>query len=56
MTAGRGISHSERFEDPAQLAGGALEMLQTWVALPATDEESAPTFENYKPEDLPRLH
>src|SRR5690606_33424892 len=33
MTAGSGISHSERFEDPAALAGG-LEMIQTWVALP----------------------
>lgn len=34
MTAGRGIAHSERFEDPAALAGGTLEMIQTWVALP----------------------
>lgn len=53
MTAGRGISHSERFEDPSELAGGALEMMQTWVALPETDEESAPTFDNYQPEQLP---
>ncbi len=53
MTAGRGIAHSERFEDPAQLAGGALEMLQTWVALPDADEESAPTFDNYQPDQLP---
>ncbi len=53
MTAGRGISHSERFEDPAALAGGALEMLQTWVALPEADEESAPAFDNYQPEQLP---
>ncbi|MGF7216625.1 hypothetical protein GGR92_002792 [Spirosoma lacussanchae] len=53
MTAGRGIAHSERFEDPATLAGGSLEMIQTWVALPEADEESAPTFENYQPEQLP---
>jgi redox-sensitive bicupin YhaK (pirin superfamily) len=53
MTAGRGIAHSERFEDPAALAGGALEMLQTWVALPERDEEAAPTFFNYAPEQLP---
>src|ERR1044071_1950446 len=33
MTAGRGIAHSERFEDPALLAGGELELIQTWVAL-----------------------
>jgi redox-sensitive bicupin YhaK (pirin superfamily) len=53
MTAGRGISHSERFEDPAALAGGALEMIQTWVALPEKDEEAAPSFNNYTPEQLP---
>ena len=52
MTAGRGISHSERFEDPASLAGG-LEMIQTWVALPEKEEEAAPEFNNYKPEQLP---
>ena len=53
MTAGRGIAHSERFEDPAALAGGELEMIQTWVALPEKDEEAAPSFSNYKPEQLP---
>lgn len=53
MTAGKGIAHSERFEDPAMLHGGELEMIQTWVALPEKDEESNPTFENYKPEQLP---
>lgn len=53
MTAGSGIAHSERFEDPATLAGSTLEMIQTWVALPEKDEEAAPTFENYKPEALP---
>jgi redox-sensitive bicupin YhaK (pirin superfamily) len=52
MTAGKGIAHSERFEDPAALAGG-FEMLQTWVALPESDEESDPTFNNYKREQLP---
>lgn len=52
MTAGRGISHSERFEDPAMLAGGELE-LQTWVALPEEDEESDPSFDNYQPDQLP---
>src|SRR6188472_1377175 len=53
MTAGSGIAHSERFEDPAALVGGELEMIQTWVALPAKDEESAPSFNNYTPEQLP---
>jgi len=53
MTAGRGIAHSERFEDPAALAGGQLEMIQTWVALPEKDEEASPSFNNYTPEQLP---
>lgn len=53
MTAGSGIAHSERFEDPQAMAGGALEMLQTWVALPEADEESHPTFHNYQPQQLP---
>jgi len=53
MTAGSGIAHSERFEDPASLAGGALEMIQTWVALPEKDEEAAPAFTNYQPHELP---
>src|SRR6186997_185173 len=53
MTAGSGIAHSERFEDPAALAGGSLEMLQTWVALPEKDEESAPSFNNYTVDQLP---
>lgn len=53
MTAGKGISHSERFEDPGLLQKGGLEMLQTWVALPKSVEESEPSFENYKPDQLP---
>jgi redox-sensitive bicupin YhaK (pirin superfamily) len=53
MTAGKGIAHSERFEDPASLAGGNMEMIQTWVALPEKDEETAPSFNNYKPDQLP---
>ena len=52
MTAGSGIAHSERFEDPSALAGG-LEMIQTWVALPEKDEEAAPSFNNYTPAQLP---
>ena len=52
MTAGRGIAHSERFEDPSALAGG-LEMIQTWVALPEKEEEAAPSFSNYTPAQLP---
>ncbi len=53
MTAGKGIAHSERFEDPSALKDGNLEMIQTWVALPEKDEESIPSFYNYTPDLLP---
>lgn len=53
MTAGSGIAHSERFEEPNALAGGELEMIQTWVALPEQHEEDAPSFHNYTPDQLP---
>jgi redox-sensitive bicupin YhaK (pirin superfamily) len=53
MTAGKGIAHSERFEDPAVRAGGKLEMIQTWVALPEKDEETDPSFSNFTADQLP---
>ncbi|MCO5248742.1 MAG: pirin family protein [Chitinophagales bacterium] len=53
MTAGKGITHSERFEDPSFLAKERLEMIQTWVALPEKDEETEPSFVNYQPDKLP---
>lgn len=53
MTAGRGISHSERFEDPAAFAGGGLELLQSWVALPEAEEECEPAFDHYGVQSLP---
>lgn len=48
MTAGKGIAHSERFEDPNLWAAGGFEMIQTWVALPEHAEEEDPSFNNYK--------
>jgi redox-sensitive bicupin YhaK (pirin superfamily) len=53
MTAGRGITHSERFDAPDQRAGGAIELLQSWVALPNEAEETAPSFANYRAQALP---
>jgi redox-sensitive bicupin YhaK (pirin superfamily) len=46
MTAGRGISHSERF-DGMRTRGGPLHGLQAWVALPEAHEEDMPAFEHY---------
>lgn len=56
MTAGKGISHSERFENPDLLAKTHLEMLQTWVALPEKDEETDPSFINFSPDELPEFN
>ena len=53
MTAGRGITHSERFEHPAAFAGGGLELLQSWVALPEALEECEPAFAHTPADALP---
>ncbi|MFO7286225.1 MAG: pirin family protein [Gammaproteobacteria bacterium] len=52
MTAGRGITHSERFER-ARREGGPLHGLQTWVALPVEDEETEPSFAHHGADELP---
>jgi hypothetical protein len=53
MTAGRGITHSERFER-ARREGGAMNGIQAWVALPREAEESEPGFWHHGAEALPR--
>jgi redox-sensitive bicupin YhaK (pirin superfamily) len=52
MTAGRGITHSERFEK-ARAEGGSMHGIQSWVALPEALEETAPAFAHHPPGDLP---
>ncbi|MGD0192491.1 MAG: pirin family protein [Rhizomicrobium sp.] len=52
MVAGRGITHSERFEK-ARAEGGRTHGIQSWVALPQEDEETAPGFTHYGRSDLP---
>jgi redox-sensitive bicupin YhaK (pirin superfamily) len=52
MVAGRGITHSERFER-ARAEGGPMHGIQAWVALPREDEETAPGFANYAGDALP---
>jgi redox-sensitive bicupin YhaK (pirin superfamily) len=54
MTAGRGITHSERFER-ARLEGGPLNGIQAWVALPREHEETDPEFLHYEAAALPRF-
>ncbi|HET6434623.1 MAG TPA: pirin family protein [Xanthomonadaceae bacterium] len=54
MTAGRGITHSERFER-ARAEGGPMHGIQAWVALPEADEEGDPAFHHYGRDALPVL-
>jgi redox-sensitive bicupin YhaK (pirin superfamily) len=52
MTAGKGITHSERFEEQ-RAHGGKLHGIQTWVALPNEAEEVDPAFYHHTEADLP---
>jgi redox-sensitive bicupin YhaK (pirin superfamily) len=52
MVAGRGITHSERFER-ARRAGGRMHGIQAWVALPDEAEETDPDFTHYDAGALP---
>ena len=56
MTAGRGITHSERFTYPDSYANGGLELMQLWVGLPEADEETEPAFTHYERALLPERH
>ena len=53
MTAGRGIVHSER--TPEELRGAPMSVsgLQTWLALPEDQEETAPRFTHTLGAELP---
>jgi redox-sensitive bicupin YhaK (pirin superfamily) len=53
MTAARGIAHSERTPDAVRAAGGRIFGLQSWVALPARDEEREPSFAHHDMRALP---
>lgn len=53
MIAGKGITHSERFEE-ARAHGARMHGIQAWVALPEETEETDPAFSHHGGEDLPR--
>jgi redox-sensitive bicupin YhaK (pirin superfamily) len=52
MTAGKGITHSERFER-ARMHGDHMHGIQAWVALPIELEETEPSFAHHAQDDLP---
>jgi redox-sensitive bicupin YhaK (pirin superfamily) len=45
MTAGAGILHEKRHSPAFTRSGGALEMVQLWVNLPAKDNMTAPDYQ-----------
>lgn len=53
MVAGRGVSHSERTTAMARTGPNSLFGIQTWLALPESHEDMAPTFEHPGKEALP---
>lgn len=55
MTAGRGIAHSERTPAALREGGHPLHGMQTWVALPKADEDTAPAFHHHPAATLPRI-
>lgn len=55
MTAGRGITHSERTSPETQAAGQRMEGIQAWVALPKTHEEAEPSFVHHPADTLPAI-
>ncbi|MDO5667179.1 MAG: pirin family protein [Alcaligenaceae bacterium] len=52
MTAGKGITHSERFEK-ARREGDYLDGIQAWVALPEEREEMEPGFWHFDEASMP---
>ena len=55
MVAGRGVSHSERTSEEARRGPHSLFGIQTWVALPESREDDAPSFEHHGKEALPEI-
>ncbi len=53
MTAGRGISHSERSAPEHGQNNMTVEGIQLWIALPKSHEEVAPSFVHYDAQELP---
>lgn len=54
MTAGKGISHSERSPADTRDQTVTLHAIQTWVALPEADEEVEPSFHHYTADEMPQ--
>lgn len=56
MTAGSGISHSEKTPEEDIGKSMTLHGLQFWVALPDHLEDCPPSFINFKNQEIPKIH
>lgn len=56
MTAGKGISHSEREPKEARTRNRTIHGLQFWVALPLEAEDVEPSFHHYQEDVIPVIH
>lgn len=55
MTAGSGISHSERVPEDLRDKDHSLNLMQFWVALPKEHEDRAPSFKHHPQNSIPRF-
>ncbi|AQV98214.1 quercetin 2,3-dioxygenase [Cupriavidus necator] len=55
MTAGAGILHEEFHSDAFTSTGGALEMVQLWVNLPARDKMTPPGYQAILDREIPAV-
>lgn len=55
MTAGRGVTHSERSADVERVPECSVHGVQLWAALEPEDEECEPSFEHHGGDALPDL-
>ena len=55
MTAGRGIVHSERGDPATRKSARRMYGIQSWVALPAAQEATAPAFSHHPAATLPKI-
>ncbi|HEY5560050.1 MAG TPA: pirin family protein [Steroidobacteraceae bacterium] len=55
MTAASGVLHEEFHSERFTREGGAMEMMQLWVNLPAKDKMSKPGYQTLPDADIPRV-
>lgn len=55
MTAGSGLLHTEYHEEEFSRNGGAFQMVQLWVNLPAKDKMHSPRYQEIKQSDMGQM-